>query len=107
MSESFKAGNKKGKGGARPNSGPKDTLFKQECARLVSSPKFFRWAERVFDGESVAPHVSEGEVIYTEATVGERAHLWEKLAAYGFGKPAQFIDLPEGTASRMVLIFPA
>ena len=78
----------KGHGGVRANSGRKAESFRKRCAELAGSPKFFSFAQKVFNREAVEPRLTkDGEVIYIEASVGDMVYLWEKLAAYGFGKP--------------------
>ena len=78
-------------GGVRPNSGRKAQGFQKKCAELAVSPKFFEFAKSVFNRDKVEPRLTkDGEVIYLEASVGDMVYLWEKLAAYGFGKPIDF-----------------
>lgn len=75
-------------GGFRERSGRKSEGFRKKCALLANSPKFFIWAQRVFNGEAVDCRLTKsGEKVYLEASTGDRVYLWEKLAAYGFGKP--------------------
>lgn len=82
----FKSGNTQG--GARRNAGRKSDGFRKKCATLADSPQFFAWAKKVFDGEAVDCRLTkDGEKVYLEASTGDRVYLWEKLAAYGFGKP--------------------
>jgi len=83
-------------GGPRPNSGRKSEGFRKKCAELAMSPKFFAFAKKVFDGEAVEERVAkDGGTIFIQASVGDRVYLWEKLAAYGFGKPANEVDFSE------------
>ncbi len=75
-------------GGPRRGSGRKAESFRTRCAELALSPKFFAFAKKVFDREQVEPRLTkDGDVIYLEASVGDMVYLWEKLSAYGFGKP--------------------
>lgn len=77
-------------GGAREGAGRKPDWFREKCATLASSPKFFEFAEKVFNGDLVEPKITkEGRGIYMEASVSSKIYLWEKLAAYGFGKPTE------------------
>jgi len=83
----------RGHGGVREGSGRKPDWFKEKCADLACSPKFFTFAEKVFNGELVEPKITkEGLGIYMEASVGDKVYLWEKLAAYGFGKPTEIVS---------------
>lgn len=85
----FKAGNTQG--GARKNAGRKSDGFRKKCATLADSPKFFEWARQVFDGEAVDCRLDKnGQKVYLEVSTGDRVYLWEKLAAYGFGRPSDF-----------------
>lgn len=78
------------KGGRREGAGRPPDEFKAKCQRLASSPKFFAWAEKVFNGEGVNPKTTiDGRVVLIEASPGDKIYLWEKLAAYGFGKPVE------------------
>lgn len=80
-----------GHGGFRRNAGRKAEGFRKKCAELAISPKFFSFAKQVFDRDKVEPRLTkDGEVVYLEASVGDMVYLWEKLAAYGFGKPMEF-----------------
>jgi hypothetical protein len=82
-----------GRGGRRKGAGRKPDEFKAECARLASKKEFFAWAESVFDGEMVVPRMTKEGVVRTEADVHERGYLWEKLAAYGYNKPPQAVEV--------------
>ncbi len=95
MGKLFEKGNKLAKGGARPGAGRKSDEFRRKCKELANSPEFFDWAKRVFKGEKVEPHVSEGFAVMTEASVGSKTHLWDKLADHGHGKPASVLDLED------------
>lgn len=80
-----------GWGGPRENSGRKAKAFRKVCSELANSPKFFEFAKKVFNREKLEPRVTkDGEVIYIEPSIGDMVYLWEKLAAYGFGKPTDF-----------------
>ena len=69
------------------------------------SPKFFSFAKKVFDGEAVEERITkDGETIFIQASVGDRVYLWEKLAAYGFGKPASEMDISGITAPLQKVI---
>lgn len=88
----FKEGHKHG--GKRDNAGRKSEGFRKKCAELADSPKFFTWARSVFDGEDVECRLDkEGRKVYFPVSSGDRIYLWEKLAAYAFGKPASETDL--------------
>lgn len=81
-------------GGKREGAGRKPDEFKAKCAELASNAKFLRWAEDVLTGEKVEFAVDKlGAVVPIPADVNQRTYLWEKLAAYGYGKPAQAINL--------------
>lgn len=95
----------KPKGGKREGSGRKPSEFLAECKRLASSPKFLSWAEGVLSGKPVEPKATlGGTVIKVEATVGDKVYLWEKLAAYGFGKPSQPIEVSGEVTGRICVI---
>lgn len=84
----FKPGNKLG--GKRKNAGRKPDEFREKCAELANSPKFFIWAKEVFDGKEVECRLTKtGDLVYFPASTGDRVYLWEKLAAYGFGKATE------------------
>lgn len=95
----FKKGHKLAKGGPRENSGRKPDFFKRKCADLVSSPKWFAYCKSVLDGEEVVPQIYEGAIINRAATPIERMHMFEKLSAYGFGKPSDTVKL-EGNSNE-------
>lgn len=82
-----------GRGGKRKGAGRKPDAFKEECSRLCSSDQFFKWAKRVIDGDCIVPRTLKDDVIHTEANVTEMVYLWEKLSAYGYGKPMQGIEM--------------
>lgn len=84
-----------GKGGARPGAGRKSPLFKIQCQQLSQSEDFFKFAREVFAGKSVVPQISEGEIINRPANATERVYLWEKITAYGQGKPTQLHGLDD------------
>jgi hypothetical protein len=77
-------------GGFREGAGRKPEWFKNKCAQLASSRAFFSFAIKVFKGQNVEPRVTRTGIIYTEASVGDKVYLWEKLSAYAYGKPSNF-----------------
>ena len=100
----LKYGTKRAPGGYRKNAGRKSDKFKAECARLVSSPKWLAYCKDVLEGEKVVPQLSEGITYHREATPVERVALFDKLAAYGFGKPITTIPgLGEGHSWKLVI----
>lgn len=95
-----------GTGGAKPGAGRKTNEFIAQCAKLASSPKFLQWAADVLDGKPVETKSTMAGIVNVPASAGDRVYLWEKLAAYGFGKPAQPLNV-EGDTKRIVLVFPS
>ena len=75
-------------GGFRDGAGRKPEWFKNKCRQLASSRAFFSFAIKVLHGENVEPKVCKNGIIYVEASVGDKIFLWEKLAAYAYGKPS-------------------
>lgn len=76
-----------GRGGYREGAGAKPDWFKKRCRELACSRAFFKFAERVFEGDPIEPRLTKTGVIFTEASTHDKVYLWEKLAGYGFGKP--------------------
>jgi len=93
MKKLFTKGNKLAKGGARPNTGPKPDEFKRKCAEIASSPEWMAYCKQVLSGEAVVEQIGENGNSFRSATPGERSHLFEKLAAYGFGKPTESVEI--------------
>lgn len=80
-------------GGKRDNSGRKPSEFLEKCRELAGSPKFLTWARAVIDGEPAVDFVLlDGAVRKVPAAPDDRIKLWEKIAAYGFGKPPQTLE---------------
>lgn len=78
-------------GGPRRGSGRKAEGFRNKCAELALSPKFFAFAASVFNRDKTEARLTkDGDVVYLEASTGDVVFLWDKLAAYGFGKPVEF-----------------
>lgn len=83
-----------GTGGKREGSGRKPSEFLEKCRDASRNPKFFDWANRALAGDNTEVKINpDGERIMVPATAGDRTYLWEKLAAYGFGKPMQAVEL--------------
>ncbi len=62
-------------GGSRRGAGRKADCFRKRCAELAMSPKFFAFAEKVFNSERTEPRLTkEGTVVYLEASVGDTVH---------------------------------
>lgn len=80
-------------GGARKNAGRKPSEFLEKCRKLAGSKEFMRWACDVLVGKPVESKVTMTGVVRVPASTGDRVYLWEKLAAYGFGKPMQSVEL--------------
>lgn len=95
-----------GTGGVRPNSGRKPSAFLEQCRALAGSPKFLKWAEDVLDGKLVDSKATMAGIVEVPASVSDRISLWEKLAAYGFGKPVQAVELSGEVQGRIVLVRP-
>lgn len=81
------------RGGARPGAGRKSSEFLSKCRQISNSPKFMAWARDVLEGKLVESKATNTGVVQVPASVGDRVYLWEKLAAYGFGKPMQSVEL--------------
>ena len=88
-----------GRGGYREGAGAKPDWFKKRCRELACSSAFFRFAERVFEGDPIEPRLTKTGVIFTEASTHDKVYLWEKLAGYGFGKP---VSLEPGSPEKSV-----
>lgn len=82
-----------GTGGKREGSGRKPSEFLAKCRELAGSKKFLGWADDVLAGKPVEKKATMAGVVEVPASVGDRVYLWEKLAAYGFGKPMQAVEL--------------
>jgi len=80
-------------GGARKGAGRKPSEFLEKCRSLAGSKEFMSWAEDVLSGEPVETKATMTGVVHVPASTGDRVYLWEKLAAYGFGKPMQSVEL--------------
>ncbi|RTL20749.1 MAG: hypothetical protein EKK55_17340 [Rhodocyclaceae bacterium] len=84
-------------GGVQPGQGRPPNVFRQMCQEICSSPQFFQFARDVFDDKPVSPKfTAAGEMKMAPASPMEKKALWEILAAYGYGKPIQPVDLEEG-----------
>lgn len=83
-----------GRGGRREGAGRKTNAFKDKCAALANSPKFFAWAKGVIDGTISDFRVDKlGIIRRVPVTVYDRKELWKDVAAYGHGKPDQIVSL--------------
>jgi hypothetical protein len=82
-----------GTGGKREGSGRKPSEFLAKCRELAGSKEFLSWAADVLSGEPVETKATMTGVVKVPASTGDRVYLWEKLAAYGFGKPMQAVEL--------------
>lgn len=81
-------------GGARKGAGRKPSEFLAKCRAASQNRKFFAWANRALAGEDTEVKIDgNGKKIKVPPTAGDRVYLWEKLAAYGFGKPMQSVEL--------------
>jgi hypothetical protein len=80
-------------GGARKGAGRKPSEFLEKCRELAGSKKFLGWADDVLAGKPVETKATMTGVVKVPASTGDRVYLWEKLAAYGFGKPMQAVEL--------------
>lgn len=100
---------KAGRGGRREGAGRKPDAFKAMCDDLINMPEFKLWAQKVFRGEDVEPHMSDGGVVMAPASVSSRTYLWKTLAEYARGKPVSMVEMPDGAnvAGAAVLILPA
>ena len=80
-------------GGKREGAGRKPLEFLAKCRELAGSKKFLSWAEDVLSGEPVEVKATMTGVVNVPVSTGDRVYLWEKLAAYGFGKPMQAVEV--------------
>ncbi len=95
-------------GGARKGAGRKPSEFLEKCRQIASSPKYFAWAERLISDEATEERVMpDGSIIKVRASAGDKDRVWSSLAAYGFGKPAQPINVDGDGMKRIVLVFPS
>ena len=95
-------------GGARKGAGRKPSEFLERCRRIASSPKYFAWAERLISDEATEERVMpDGSIIKVRASAGDKDRVWSSLAAYGFGKPAQPINVEGDGMKRILLVVPS
>lgn len=93
------------KGGAREGAGRKPSEFVAKCKEICSDPKFMKWAQDVLAGKPVEPKATiSGAVVKIEASTGDKMYVWEKLAAYGFGKPVQPVGIDQ-SANKIIVEF--
>lgn len=71
-----------GHGGARANSGPKPSWFKEEMEELIKtlSPDFAQFAKDVFQNAEIEPRVTKQGLIYTHASVHDKTVLFATIA---------------------------
>lgn len=94
-----------GTGGKREGSGRKPSEFLEKCRDASRNPKFFDWANKALAGDNTEVKINpDGERIMVPATAGDRTYLWEKLAAYGFGKPSQPVEVSGELTGRICVI---
>ncbi len=80
-------------GGRRKNAGRKKLEFLEQCRKIASSPKFLSWAKKVIEYEPVViKTMPDGSTIKTVADARDVTNLWEKMSAYGYGKPVQALE---------------
>jgi hypothetical protein len=95
-------------GGAREGSGRKPSEFLAKCRQIASSPKYFKWAERVLADEPTEDRLivvnNVPQIEKVRASAGEKDRVWSSLAAYGFGKPSQPVELSGEVSGRIVVI---
>jgi hypothetical protein len=89
----LKNDNPTGRGGRREGSGRKPSEFKAKCKELSGHPEFFKWADRVFRGEDTEVKIVDGAKWMVPASANEKIYLWEKISAYGEGRPINIVDV--------------
>ncbi len=93
-----------GTGGKRDGSGRKPSEFLAKCRDLAGSKEFLGWAHDVLVGKPVETKATMAGAVEVPASVGDRVYLWEKLAAYGFGKPSQPVEVSGEVTGRICVI---
>ncbi len=93
-----------GTGGKRDGSGRKPSEFLAKCRELAGSKEFLGWAHDVLVGKPVETKATMAGAVEVPASVGDRVYLWEKLAAYGFGKPSQPVEVSGEVTGRICVI---
>ena len=93
-----------GTGGKREGSGRKPSEFLAKCRELAGSKEFLGWAHDVLVGKPVETKATMTGVVKVPASTGDRTYLWEKLAAYGFGKPSQPVEVSGELTGRICVI---
>jgi hypothetical protein len=95
-------------GGARAGAGRKPSEFLEKCRQIASNPKYFAWAERVLADEPTEDRLivvnNVPQIEKVRASAGEKDRVWSSLAAYGFGKPVQSVELSGEVSGRMVIV---
>lgn len=91
-------------GGARKGSGRKSSQFVAQCQKLAGSPEFLKWAADVLAGKPVETKITMNGPIQVPATTSDRSSLWEKLAAYGYGRPVQQVAASVDVSSKIILV---
>lgn len=98
-------------GGARKGAGRKPSAFLERCRKIASDPRYFAWAARVLADEPTEDRLivinNVPRIEKVRASAGEKDKVWSSLAAYGFGKPAQPINVDGSGMKRIVLVFPS
>lgn len=51
-----------------------------------------QWALDTLQGKPTEQKATMNGIVNVPASTGDRVYLWEKLAAYGFGKPLQALE---------------
>lgn len=92
----LKNGALNGRGGRREGAGRKPSEFIAKCKNLSEDPNFFKWVKRVFAGEDTEIKIIDKVRVSVPATATEKTYLWEKISAYGQGKPSQSVNLTAG-----------
>ncbi len=92
-------------GGAREGAGRKPSEFLERCRQIASSPKYFAWAERLISDEATEDRLMpDGSIIKMRASAGDKDRVWSSLAAYGFGKPSQPVEVSGEVTGRICVI---
>ena len=96
-----------GSGGKRKGAGRKPDLFRRRCAEFSNSATWWKFVREVFANEPIDPKMVGRETVLVRASVTDKTHLWEKIAAYGFDRPAMRIaDADGGNLSCGVILAP-
>ncbi len=97
-----------GTGGKREGAGRKPSEFLEKCRKIARSPKYFAWAERVLADEPTEDRLiivnNIPQIQKVRASASEKDKVWSSLAAYGFGKPVQSVEMSGEIASRFFIV---